>query len=365
MSERKVLNKYYPPDFDPSKIPKLKLPRNRQYSIRIMAPFNMRCSTCGEYIYKGKKFNSRKETVEDEDYLGLRIFRFYIKCPRCVAEIAFKTDPQNTDYSLEDGATRNFEAAKTAEKLARQEQQAIEDEEANNPMKVLENRTKASRNEMEMIENLEELRDLNSRHAKLDHEQIIKMHQVYDEQLKLLQEEEDESFIKKVFGKDGAVKRLADSDSDDEESKPSQPKLMKTEKPTDILTLDIKPSQSTSKPTWQKPPGIGSSIKINLKGLVKRKAPSTEASGLDSKSSAVSAPVNELPSNDNAAKDTDNKVCVTSEASDPGKDTSTKSDDFKPAATEDKDSVLKSKPVASGLSLLGNYSDSSDASESD
>ena len=49
-----------------------------------------RCNTCGEYIYKGKKFNSRKETVEDEDYLGLKIFRFYIKCPRCVAEIAFK-----------------------------------------------------------------------------------------------------------------------------------------------------------------------------------------------------------------------------------------------------------------------------------
>jgi hypothetical protein len=43
---------------------------------------------------------------------------------------------------------------------------------------------------------LEELRDLNSRHAKIDHEQIIKMHQVYDEQLKRLQEEEDENFVK-------------------------------------------------------------------------------------------------------------------------------------------------------------------------
>lgn len=42
MSERKVLNKYYPPDFDPSKIPRAKLAKNRQYVVRIMAPFNMK-----------------------------------------------------------------------------------------------------------------------------------------------------------------------------------------------------------------------------------------------------------------------------------------------------------------------------------
>lgn len=40
---------------------------------------DFRCKTCGEYIYKGKKFNARKEDVEGEDYLGIRIYRFYIK----------------------------------------------------------------------------------------------------------------------------------------------------------------------------------------------------------------------------------------------------------------------------------------------
>ena len=52
MSERKVLNKYYPPDFDPSKVPKVKGKRNATFIIRVMAPCNMRCTTCGEYIYK-------------------------------------------------------------------------------------------------------------------------------------------------------------------------------------------------------------------------------------------------------------------------------------------------------------------------
>lgn len=64
---------------------------------------------------------------------------------------------------------------------------------------MLENRTKASIREMEALENLEELRDLNSRNAKLDHEMLIKKATAYKEQLQKLQEEEDEAFIKYVY----------------------------------------------------------------------------------------------------------------------------------------------------------------------
>ena len=42
MGERKVLNKYYPPDFDPAKVPRRKMAKDRQYKVRLMAPFNMR-----------------------------------------------------------------------------------------------------------------------------------------------------------------------------------------------------------------------------------------------------------------------------------------------------------------------------------
>uniref|UniRef100_A0A1Y1LGY4 Splicing factor YJU2 n=1 Tax=Photinus pyralis TaxID=7054 RepID=A0A1Y1LGY4_PHOPY len=200
MSERKVLNKYYPPDFDPSKIPRMKLPKNRQYTVRLMAPFNMRCKTCGEYIYKGKKFNARKEDVENEDYLGIRIYRFYIKCTRCLQEISFKTDPKNTDYEIEAGATRNFMALKLAEEQAQREEEEEKEEEQNNPMKLLENRTKQSKNEIELLESLEELKDLNRRQRSVDYDSMLL---AYDTKLTAREREErmqqlDEEYIKTV-----------------------------------------------------------------------------------------------------------------------------------------------------------------------
>ncbi|TKR77235.1 hypothetical protein L596_018246 [Steinernema carpocapsae] len=75
----------------------------------VMAPYNMQCNTCKEYIYKGKKFNMRRETAGGENYLGLKIFRFFFRCPNCLAEITFKTDLENCDYQQEHGATRLFE----------------------------------------------------------------------------------------------------------------------------------------------------------------------------------------------------------------------------------------------------------------
>lgn len=141
-----------------------------------MAPFNMRCVTCGEYIYKGKKFNARKEDVENETYLGIRIYRFYIKCTRCLQEISFKTDPQATDYVIEAGATRNFMALKLAEEQAKREEDELREEEANNPMKLLENRTEQSRNEIELLESLEELKDLNRRHQNIDYEGMLEQY---------------------------------------------------------------------------------------------------------------------------------------------------------------------------------------------
>lgn len=265
MSERKVLNKYYPPDFDPSKIPKLKLPKDRQYVVRLMAPFNMRCKTCGEYIYKGKKFNARKETVQNEAYLGLPIFRFYIKCTRCLAEITFKTDPENTDYTMEHGATRNFQAEKLLEEEEKRVQKEREDEELNNPMKVLENRTKDSKLEMEVLENLQELKDLNQRQAHVDFEAMLRQHRLSEEERQKREQEEDERETAALVEETRKRRLLEDSDSEEDTPVPAPPQAALRPSPTAIL--DETPKAKRKVESWERSVGtLGS--RPQLLGLV-------------------------------------------------------------------------------------------------
>lgn len=299
MSERKVLNKYYPPDFDPSKIPRNKEPRNKTFTIRLMAPCNMRCTTCGEYIYKGRKFNARKEDVDDMNHLGLRIYRFYIKCTACLSEISFRTDPANTDYVLEAGATRNFEALAKAEKQAELEERAHQEELQNNPMKLLEERTEASKNEMERMEALEELQEMNKRMVKVDYDSMLsKYDKIREEEIKT-QENEDETFIQSVFGKEPSgstkVKRILDDGSSSDEERPKT-KVPKPDKPTDLLGKVASSSQEKS--AWEKSIGSlsgASSLKKNMlikpkNSLVKKVEPVVAASKNDDSNQKVRKP---------------------------------------------------------------------------
>lgn len=275
MSERKVLNKYYPPDFDPSKIPKLKLPKDRQYVVRLMAPFNMRCKTCGEYIYKGKKFNARKETVQNEVYLGLPIFRFYIKCTRCLAEITFKTDPANTDYTMEHGATRNFQAEKLLEEEEKRIQKEREDEELNNPMKVLENRTKDSKLEMEVLENLQELKDLNQRQAHVDFEAMLRQHRLSEEERRQQEQEEDEREAAVLVEEARKRRLLEDSDSEEEEeaggTAAASDKRRSTPRPNPTAILDEAPKAKRKAESWERSVGtLGGTPQLSGLVIVKK-----------------------------------------------------------------------------------------------
>ncbi|OCF45276.1 nuclear mRNA splicing protein [Kwoniella heveanensis CBS 569] len=212
----------FPPDFDPSKIKRRKMPKDLQQVIRLMAPFSMRCNRCGEYVYKGKKFNARKETAQGEEYYGIKIFRFYIKCPMCSSEITFKTDPKNADYICEQGATRNFENwSETGDKAGVMPDAAADDEydSDGNPteakverdaMADLERSQEQSRREMEAMDELADLRQRNARleisNVSADPEAVLAALHVEkitaeEEARRKAEEEEDEALVKQYFAK--------------------------------------------------------------------------------------------------------------------------------------------------------------------
>ena len=189
-----------------------------------MAPFSMKCTACGEYIYKGRKFNAQKETT-DEKYFNISIFRFYIKCTRCSGEITFKTDPKNMDYTCERGAKRNFEVwreGKTEEieetddqrldRLEREEAEAEEMEERN-AMAELEQKMEDSKREMTIADALDEIRTRNAKIERgekggrgVDEALAGVRDQVEEERLRA--EREDEEMVKRAFEQDNRERVL-------------------------------------------------------------------------------------------------------------------------------------------------------------
>lgn len=134
------------------------------------------------------------QDVEGETYLGIQRLRFYFRCANCAAEFILKTDPANTDYTMEKGATRNYEPWREKERDVAVAVAEREEEERGNAMKVLdlfwqrqeacwaaplwetgvcnlqalENRTLESKREMDIMTALDELRSIKSRHERVD-----------------------------------------------------------------------------------------------------------------------------------------------------------------------------------------------------
>ena len=169
MGERKVLNKYIPADFDPKLVPRGKKPKDDLVTVRMMLPFTIQCTTCSTFLYRGRKFNSKKESMKgiEGKYLGIQRFRFYIKCSDCSRPITFLTDPKNTDYEMESGGTRNYEVWHDERKTNEEMERKFEEEEKLDSMKALENRVLESQREMAELDELEEIQAMNKRHISL------------------------------------------------------------------------------------------------------------------------------------------------------------------------------------------------------
>ena len=141
MAERKVLIKYYPPNFDPDRLIKNKRPKDKQDNVRMMLPMSLRCSTCGNYLYIGTKFNMRKE---------------------------------NSDYIVEHGGVRNYEPWRDVQAAEEALKELKENEEEGNAMKFLENKTYDSKREMDILDALDEIKHLNQKKALVGHDELLK-----------------------------------------------------------------------------------------------------------------------------------------------------------------------------------------------
>ncbi|EAQ90554.1 hypothetical protein CHGG_02489 [Chaetomium globosum CBS 148.51] len=167
MSERKVLTKYYPPDFDPSLVGRARKPKGsaaqqgpKVQTVRLMAPFSLRCVACGEYMYRGRKFNARKETPPGERYLGIQLYRFYIRCTRCSGEIRGLSEGEGAGEETDEQRLDRLE----------REMAEAEGEEERNAMAELEAKTEDAKREMAVADALDEIRSRNARLEKANRE---------------------------------------------------------------------------------------------------------------------------------------------------------------------------------------------------
>lgn len=195
MSERKGLTKYYPPDFDPSKLSRVKAPKDGKVSSHFMLPMSVRCLTCGEFMGAGLKFNAKKSTAA-ETYLGTKIFRFEMKCKACPAGFVIKTDPEHGDYLCEAGAKRNFEAWRD-DKEKGDEAAAVREEQDLDAMQALENKTMDARKEMEDLDALAELRASNARSAAVSADALLDRLRANHDGEEAIEEEAREAFRRK------------------------------------------------------------------------------------------------------------------------------------------------------------------------
>jgi hypothetical protein len=290
MSERKVLTKYYPPDFDPSKMTRTRKPKDagpQLQTVRLMAPYSMKCTACGEFIYKGRKFNARKEMYvfgrllprsllltyhpsrsTDETYYSIKIYRFYIKCTRCSQEITFKTDPKGMDYTAEKGAKRNFEPwreAKLAEETEEETLDRLEREEAErDAMKELETKTLDARTEMQIADALDEIRTRNARNERTakDGAEVTVVDKVDDQREK--QEAEDAEAARLAFlaGTGEKVRRLVEEEEEETASVTAAITSKTTNSlmgPPPVPTFQRKPKKKTD---------FGAKLGIKKKSLV-------------------------------------------------------------------------------------------------
>lgn len=128
MAERKAVNKYYPPDWDPKK-GSLNTYHGQHYLrerarklktegiliVRFEMPFNVWCEGCKQHIGKGVRYNAEKKHIGN--YFSTKIWQFRMRCRMCSEWMEIHTDPKNSDFVCISGVKRKEETWKADESI--------------------------------------------------------------------------------------------------------------------------------------------------------------------------------------------------------------------------------------------------------
>ncbi|KAF9384965.1 hypothetical protein CPC16_008187 [Podila verticillata] len=119
MADRKATNKYYPPDWDPSKgsintyggqHPLRDRARKLDQGILIVRfelPYNIWCNGCNNPIGMGVRYNAEKKKIGN--YYSTAILSFRMKCHLCDNWFEIHTNPKNATYDIAGGARKKVE----------------------------------------------------------------------------------------------------------------------------------------------------------------------------------------------------------------------------------------------------------------
>ena len=173
MAERKAQQKYYPPNWDPSKGSLNKFmgqhplrDRARKLGqgiliVRFELPFNIFCTHCDKHVGMGVRYNAEKKKIGN--YYSTPIYSFRFKCHLCSGWIEIHTDPKHAEYIIVSGARKRVEDfsasdAQTLEFNSAQEKEKLESD----AFYKLEHGIKDVEKAKEAAPVINQLQDLNS-----------------------------------------------------------------------------------------------------------------------------------------------------------------------------------------------------------
>ncbi|RKP12770.1 CWC16 protein [Piptocephalis cylindrospora] len=124
MADRKAINKYYPPDYDPSKGGLNKAQGSHVLRKRARKLDQGILVIRSAILFSASRFNAEKKRVGS--YYTTPVWSFRMKCPSCSQWFEIHTDPKNSEYIVVSGARKRAEVPEEQEE---QEERKARDKE--------------------------------------------------------------------------------------------------------------------------------------------------------------------------------------------------------------------------------------------